>query len=194
MRSDLDIKRDVEDELISDPDVVATDVGVAVKDGVVTVTGFVRSFRQRRTIEEDVKRVAGVTGVVNNIDVRIAEGMLDSLAAYAHFYPPFDRAAPARSQGRLRAPSVRSGALCLLCIALHRARLTGGRPIAAQCLAVLFIGIAIGQLLTGRTKIDIVRADGSKGELTVHTRCQSTTAALYLNSHADSSDKSFGAS
>ena len=71
MRSDLDIKRDVEDELISDPDVVATDVGVAVKDGVVTVTGFVRSFRQRRTIEEDVKRVAGVTGVVNNIDVRI---------------------------------------------------------------------------------------------------------------------------
>ena len=49
MRSDLDIKRDVEDELISDPDVVATDVGVAVKDGVVTLTGFVRSFRQRRT-------------------------------------------------------------------------------------------------------------------------------------------------
>ena len=86
------------------------------------------------------------------------------------FYPGFDRAAPARSQGRIRAPSVRSGALCLLCIALHRARLTGGRPIAAQCLAVLFIGIAIGQLLTGRTKIDFVRADGSKGELTAHTR------------------------
>jgi len=71
MRSDLDIKRDVEDELISDPDVVATDVGVAVKDGVVTLTGFVRSFRQRRTIEEDVKRVAGVTAVVNDIEVRL---------------------------------------------------------------------------------------------------------------------------
>ena len=71
MRSDLDIKRDVEDELISDPDVVATDVGVAVKDGVVTLTGFVRSFRQRRTIEEDVKRVAGVMGVVNDIEVRL---------------------------------------------------------------------------------------------------------------------------
>ena len=71
MRSDLDIKRDVEDELMSDPDVVATDVGVAVKDGVVTLTGFVRSFRQRRTIEEDVKRVAGVAGVVNDIEVRL---------------------------------------------------------------------------------------------------------------------------
>jgi hypothetical protein len=94
-----------------------------------------------------------------------AEGMLDSLAAYAHFYPGFDRAAPARSQGRLRAPSVRSGALCLLCIALHRARLTGGRQIAASVLP----GIAIRQLLIGRTKIDIVRADGSKGELTAHT-------------------------
>jgi hypothetical protein len=55
MRSDLDIKRDVEDELISDPDVVATDVGVAVKDGVVTVTGFVRSFRQRRTPPRDIR-------------------------------------------------------------------------------------------------------------------------------------------
>ena len=71
MRSDLEIKRDVEDELMSDPDVVATDVGVAVKDGVVTLTGFVRSFRQRRTIEEDVKRVAGVIGVVNDIEVRL---------------------------------------------------------------------------------------------------------------------------
>jgi osmotically-inducible protein OsmY len=71
MRSDLDIKRDVEDELVSDPDVVATDVGIAVKDRVVTLTGFVRSFRQRRTIEEDVKRVAGVIGVVNNIEVRL---------------------------------------------------------------------------------------------------------------------------
>jgi osmotically-inducible protein OsmY len=37
----------------------------------LTLTGFVRSFRQRRRAEEDVKRVAGVLGVVNNIDVRL---------------------------------------------------------------------------------------------------------------------------
>jgi osmotically-inducible protein OsmY len=71
MRSDFDIKRDVEDELRSDPDIDATDMAVAVKDGVVTLAGFVRSYRQRRTAEKDVKRVAGVVGVVNDIEVRL---------------------------------------------------------------------------------------------------------------------------
>jgi osmotically-inducible protein OsmY len=48
MRSDYDIRRDVENELRSDPDIDATDdatdVAIAVKDGVVTLSGFVRSF------------------------------------------------------------------------------------------------------------------------------------------------------
>jgi osmotically-inducible protein OsmY len=49
----------VEDELRSDPDIDATDIAIAVKSGVVTLTGFVRSFRQRRGAEQqDVKRVA----------------------------------------------------------------------------------------------------------------------------------------
>jgi osmotically-inducible protein OsmY len=71
MRSDFDIKRDVEDELRSEPDIDPTDIAVGVKDGVVTLTGFVRSFRQKRKAEEDVKRVAGVIGVANNIEVRL---------------------------------------------------------------------------------------------------------------------------
>jgi osmotically-inducible protein OsmY len=71
MRSDFDIKRDVEDELRSDPDIDPTDIAVAVKDGVVALTGFVRSFRQKRKAEEDVKRVAGVIGVANDIEVRL---------------------------------------------------------------------------------------------------------------------------
>jgi osmotically-inducible protein OsmY len=71
MRLDSDIKRDVEDELRSDPDIDAADIGVAVKDGVVALIGFVRSFRQKRKAEEDVKRVAGVIGVANNIEVRL---------------------------------------------------------------------------------------------------------------------------
>src|SRR6202165_219510 len=71
MRSDFNLKRDVEDELRSDPDIDATDIAVAVKDGVVTLAGFVRSFRQRRKAVQDVKRVAGVVGIVNNIDVRL---------------------------------------------------------------------------------------------------------------------------
>jgi osmotically-inducible protein OsmY len=35
------------------------------------LAGFVRSFRQRRKAEQDVKRVAGVVGMVNNIEVRL---------------------------------------------------------------------------------------------------------------------------
>jgi osmotically-inducible protein OsmY len=71
MRSDDDIKRDVEDELRSDPDIDATNIAIAVKNGVVTLTGFVRSFRQRRRAEQDAKRVVGVVGLTNNIEVRI---------------------------------------------------------------------------------------------------------------------------
>lgn len=70
-RSDLDIKRDVEEELGTDPRIDATDIGVAVKDGVVTLTGFVRGYRQRRVAEADAKRVAGVIGVVNEIEARL---------------------------------------------------------------------------------------------------------------------------
>ena len=71
MRSDTEIKRDVEDELKSDPDIDATDIGVAVSGGIVTLTGFVRSYSQRRGAEEDAKRVAGVIGVANDIEVRL---------------------------------------------------------------------------------------------------------------------------
>jgi osmotically-inducible protein OsmY len=71
MRTDGDIKKDAEDELLWDPDIDATDVAVAVHNGVVTLTGFVRSYMQKRQAERDVKRVAGTLGVANDIDVRL---------------------------------------------------------------------------------------------------------------------------
>jgi osmotically-inducible protein OsmY len=71
MRPDSDIKHDVEAELRWDPDIDATDIAVAVKSGVVTLTGFVRSYSQRHQAEKDVKRVAGVVGVANDIEVRL---------------------------------------------------------------------------------------------------------------------------
>jgi len=43
MKSDSDIKRDVEAELKWDPDIDATDIAVAAKGGVVTLTGFVKA-------------------------------------------------------------------------------------------------------------------------------------------------------
>jgi osmotically-inducible protein OsmY len=71
MRTDGDIKRDVEEELKYDPDVDSTDIGVAVKNGVVTLTGFVTSYSQKLQAETDAKRVSGVMAVANDIEVRL---------------------------------------------------------------------------------------------------------------------------
>jgi osmotically-inducible protein OsmY len=71
MKSDSDIKRDVEAELKWDPDIDATDIAVAAKGGVVTLTGFVRSYMHKYQAERDAKRVSGVIGVANDIEVRL---------------------------------------------------------------------------------------------------------------------------
>lgn len=71
MRSDSDIKRDVEQELRWDPDIDPSDVAVAVNDGVVTLSGFVRSYMHKWEAERAAKRVAGVLAVANDIEVRI---------------------------------------------------------------------------------------------------------------------------
>jgi osmotically-inducible protein OsmY len=71
MRTDSDIKRDVEAELKWDPDIDPTDIGVAVKSGVVTLTGLARSYSQKYQAESDAKRVLGVRGLANDIAVRL---------------------------------------------------------------------------------------------------------------------------
>jgi osmotically-inducible protein OsmY len=71
MKTDSDIKRDVEAELKWDPDIDPTDIAVAVKNGVVTMTGFVRSYTQKYEAERDAKRVSGVIGVANDLEVRL---------------------------------------------------------------------------------------------------------------------------
>jgi osmotically-inducible protein OsmY len=95
MKSDSDIKRDVEAELKWDPDIDPTDIAVAVKDGVVTLTGFVRSYTQKWQAERDAKRVSGVVGVANDIEVRLPtsgqrpdpEIARDAVAALKHELP-----------------------------------------------------------------------------------------------------------
>ena len=72
MRTDSDVKRDVEDELKYDASVDSSDIGVSVKNGVVALTGFVHSYSQKLQAEADAKRVSGVLGVANDIEVRFA--------------------------------------------------------------------------------------------------------------------------
>jgi osmotically-inducible protein OsmY len=71
MKTDDEIKRDVEEELRWDPDIDSTYVAVAVKDGIVALTGYIPSYAQKFQAEMDAKRVAGVLGVANDIEVRV---------------------------------------------------------------------------------------------------------------------------
>jgi osmotically-inducible protein OsmY len=71
-RSDSDIERDVKEELKWEPGLPqAADIAVSVKDGVVTLAGFVRSYTEKYQAETAAKRVVGVKGVANDIEVRM---------------------------------------------------------------------------------------------------------------------------
>jgi osmotically-inducible protein OsmY len=74
MRSDQDIERDIVAELAWEPDIQSTDIAVKVKDGIVTLTGFVRSYSEKYQAEQVAKRVLGVRAVVNDLEVRLARG------------------------------------------------------------------------------------------------------------------------
>ncbi len=71
MRSDEDIRRDVEEELKWAPDVDASNIAVSVKDGIVMLAGFAPSYTSRFEAEAAAKRVVGVLGVANEIEVRL---------------------------------------------------------------------------------------------------------------------------
>jgi osmotically-inducible protein OsmY len=71
MRSDSDIERDVKEELEWDPDLDASDIAVSVKKDVVTLAGFVKSYTDKYEAESAAKRVAGVTAVANDLEVRL---------------------------------------------------------------------------------------------------------------------------
>jgi osmotically-inducible protein OsmY len=69
MRSE--IEQDVREELQWDPDLDASDIAVSVKDGVVTLAGFVKSYTDKYEAEAAAKRVAGVVAVANDLEVRL---------------------------------------------------------------------------------------------------------------------------
>jgi osmotically-inducible protein OsmY len=68
---DQEIQQDVHAELRWDLGVAASEIGVAVKDGVVTLTGNVDTFMKKWRAEEATLRVNGVAAVANDIEVRL---------------------------------------------------------------------------------------------------------------------------
>ncbi len=71
-RADSEIQRDVMEELKWEPRVNPNEIGVIVKDGVVTLTGWVDSYVKRWSAEDAALRVRGVKAVANDIEVRLS--------------------------------------------------------------------------------------------------------------------------
>jgi osmotically-inducible protein OsmY len=71
-QTDEDIQREVLRELKWDAEVAPNEIGVAVGNGVATLTGWVETFSKKWAAERAALRVRGVKAVVNNIEVRLA--------------------------------------------------------------------------------------------------------------------------
>jgi osmotically-inducible protein OsmY len=71
MRSDADIKKDVEAELRWAPELDERDISIKVENGIVMLTGFVHGYHEKYFAEAAVKRVKGVLGVADDIQVQL---------------------------------------------------------------------------------------------------------------------------
>lgn len=74
MKSSIQIQKDVMDELKWEPSLSASEIGVAVKNGVVTLSGQVDAYYKKLIAEKAAKRVAGVKAVAEEIQVGISPG------------------------------------------------------------------------------------------------------------------------
>jgi len=94
MKTDAQIKRDVQDELIWEPSIDETRIGVSVEDGVVTLSGEVDSYAKKIAAEKAAKRVRGVRAVAEDIivnygmeeektDTEIAKAVVNALQWHA---------------------------------------------------------------------------------------------------------------
>lgn len=90
MRTDAQIQKDVMDEIKWEPFLHASEIGVAVKNGVVTLSGQVDSYSKKLSAEKAAKKVLGVKAIAEDIqigvspaykktDTEIAEAVLNAL-------------------------------------------------------------------------------------------------------------------
>jgi osmotically-inducible protein OsmY len=90
MKSDNQIQQDVMDQLKWEPFLKASEIGVAVRNGIVTLSGQVDSYYKKRSAEEAAKKVSGVKAIAEDIqigvspfyaksDTEIAEAILNAL-------------------------------------------------------------------------------------------------------------------
>jgi len=71
MKSDVELRRDVLDELEWEPSIDAAQIGVTTREGVVTLAGTAKSYSEKLKAERVTKRVLGVKAIANEIEVRL---------------------------------------------------------------------------------------------------------------------------
>ena len=73
MKTDVEIKNDVLDELAWQPNIDETEIGVIVEDGIVTLSGVVDSYAKKIAAEKAVKGVMGVKALASDIEVKYGD-------------------------------------------------------------------------------------------------------------------------
>lgn len=76
MKSDVEIQQDVIDELKWEPILDASEIGVTVKGGVVTLSGTVSTYSKKMAAERAARRVQGVTALAEDIEVVFFAGTM----------------------------------------------------------------------------------------------------------------------
>ena len=84
MKTDLQLQRDVLEELKFEPSIREAEIGVAAKGGVVTLSGFVDSYVEKFSAEQTAERVGGVKAVADEIKVKLSGAHQRSDTDLAH--------------------------------------------------------------------------------------------------------------
>lgn len=84
MKTDLQLQRDVLEELKFEPSIREAEIGIAAKGGVVTLTGFVDSYAEKFSAERTAERVGGVKAVADEIKVKLPGSYQRSDTEIAH--------------------------------------------------------------------------------------------------------------
>ncbi|WP_282049550.1 BON domain-containing protein [Maribacter aquivivus] len=73
MKTDAQIKQDILDELVFEPNIDETQIGVTVENGIVTLSGVVNEYFKKALANKVAKRVKGVKAVAEDIEVKYGD-------------------------------------------------------------------------------------------------------------------------
>lgn len=73
MKTNTELQRDVQDELQYEPSVDSAEIGVIAKDGIVTLSGRVKSYAEKWSAARATERVSGVKAIVDQMEVALPQ-------------------------------------------------------------------------------------------------------------------------